>query len=38
MTAKKLRKTRLTGFGFKRNISKPNYTKNGKVLLKIAQT
>lgn len=33
----KRRKTRLTGFEFKRNISQPSYIKNGKVLLKIAQ-
>ena len=30
----KLRKTRLTGFEFKRNISQPSYIKNGKVLPK----
>ena len=33
----KLRKTRLTGFEFKMNISQPSYIKNGKVLPKIAQ-
>ena len=37
MTEKKLSKTRLTGFEFKRSISQPSYIKNGKVLLKIAQ-